>query len=133
MEGLPEIRQKYRKFCRKKPEKQRTFEEKQMVYEEIRTETKRHRKESLAMDVRIMEELRLPADMKRYNPIITMCGKRRIVVENYKRLIEYGETTIRILTGIGTVRILGEQMRIVFYTEDTLKIVGEILSVEVVS
>lgn len=133
MKKAQEIREQYRRMFRKKPKKKANFAEKEVVYRELREREKKQRREGLTPGERIVEELRLPSDMLRNNPIITQCGRCKVVVENYKKLTEYEEESIRILTGIGTIRITGKRLQIVYYTEDVLKIVGYIKGVEVVS
>ncbi len=127
------LQKNYQKFAAKKPMKQSDFPEKAIIYREIRETERKCRKEGMTAGERIVEELRLPGDMLRGNPIVTMCGRCKVVVENYKKLVVYDEEGIRILTTIGSIVISGKRLRVVYYTEDVLKIVGYIYGVEVVS
>ncbi len=132
MKKSGEIRELYRHFVRKKPSKHAEFEQRQQVYRELRERDRIRRREGTPAGERIVEELRLPPDVLRGNPIVTMCGRGKLVIENYKKIVQYDEDIIRVLTGIGTVVVNGCRMHITFYSEDVLKIVGQINGVEVV-
>lgn len=132
MKKSGEIRELYRHFVRKKPSKRASFEDRSLVYRELRERDRARRREGTPAGERIIEELRLPPDVLCGNPIVTMCGRGKLVIENYKKIIQYDEDLIRVLTGIGTVVVNGCRMHITFYSEDVLKIVGLINGVEVV-
>ena len=72
----------------------------------------------------------LPKDVIFGVPIITMKGKLEVCVENYKGIMEYTDTLIRIRSKVGQIRVTGRNMQIEYYTNDEMKITGQIKSVE---
>ena len=82
-----------------------------------------------AMKSKIAEKLNIPEDISEGLPIVTITGKKEIYVENYRGLIEYGETCIRIQTKICRLTICGKHLEIVYYTNVDMKIVGEMESI----
>ena len=72
----------------------------------------------------------LPKDVLLGVPIITITGKQEVLLENHRGIIEYTSLLIRVQTKNGQVRITGNQLRIIYYTNDELKIGGRIECVE---
>lgn len=72
----------------------------------------------------------LPKDVILGVPIITMTGQLEVCVENYKGIMEYTDTLIRIRSKVGQIRVTGRNMQIEYYTNDEMKITGQIKSVE---
>ena len=72
----------------------------------------------------------LPKDVIFGVPIITMTGQLEVCVENYKGIREYTDTLIRIRSKVGQIRVTGRNMQIEYYTNDEMKITGQIKSVE---
>ncbi len=126
------IHQEFRKLKkRRKGRASRATEEQSVIYENIRKTEKSWKHSAVRYTERMVEELRLPPHVVAGNPLVHLLGSNRVVVENYKKLIDYQEECIRILTGIGSLHIQGEHLRIVFYTKDEIKIIGRINGVEV--
>ena len=61
---------------------------------------------------------------------MTITGKHEAYVENYMSLIEYTENQIRIQTRTCKLEIHGKQLEIVYYTNEEMKITGELLEVK---
>ena len=76
------------------------------------------------------EALNLPKDLTLGAVILTITGKHEAYVENYMSLIEYTENQIRIQTRTWKLEIHGEQLEIVYYTNEEMKITGELLEVK---
>lgn len=72
----------------------------------------------------------LPKDVILGVPIITMTGQLEVCVENYKGILEYTDTKIRIRSKIGQIKVVGENMQIEYYTNDEMKITGHIKTIE---
>ena len=51
-------------------------------------------------------------------------------LKNYRGIIEYTDTLIRVQTRAGQIRIQGKRLRIQYYTNDEMKITGRITSIE---
>lgn len=80
----------------------------------------------------ITSNAELPKDVVLGVPIITITGKQELLIENHRGIIEYTDHLIRVQTKNGQVRITGNQLRIIYYTNDELKISGQIVCVEYV-
>lgn len=76
------------------------------------------------------EALNLPKDLMLGAVIMTITGKHEAYVENYMSLIEYTENLIRIQTKTCKLEIGGERLYIDYYTNDEMKITGEIQEVK---
>ncbi|WP_461816039.1 sporulation protein YqfC [Faecalimonas sp.] len=72
----------------------------------------------------------LPKDVILGVPIITMTGQLEVYVENYKGILEYTDTMIRIRSKIGQIKVIGKNMQIEYYTNDEMKIIGHIKTIE---
>lgn len=72
----------------------------------------------------------LPKDVILGVPIITMTGQLEVCVENYKGILEYTDTMIRIRSKIGQIKVVGKNMQIEYYTNDEMKIIGHIKTIE---
>lgn len=78
----------------------------------------------------ITEALNLPKDLMLGAVIMTITGKHEAYVENYMSLIEYTKERIRIQTKTCKLEILGRNLYIDYYTNDEMKISGELLEVK---
>ena len=76
------------------------------------------------------DALQLPKDLTLGAVITTITGKHEAYVENYMSLIEYTENQIRIQTRTCKLEIHGKQLEIVYYTNEEMKITGELLEVK---
>lgn len=72
----------------------------------------------------------LPKDVLLGVPIVTMTGQIELCVENYRGIIEYADTLVRIKTKTGQIKIKGKGLQIEYYTKDEMKVFGHIISVE---
>ena len=79
---------------------------------------------------KLAETLELPKEIVLNMPRLTMVGNNDIVIENYKGIIEYEDSKVRINTGIGVVRITGDRLLIREITSEDVIISGVILSLE---
>lgn len=70
--------------------------------------------------------LQIPKDLALQESIVTMMGTCDIVIENYKKLEEYDRFHIKLRTHCGSLLISGENLVIVYYRMDELKITGQI-------
>lgn len=62
-------------------------------------------------------------------PVLELAGDRRILIENYIRVLEYGADCIGICVRYGTVCIHGSCLKIARMTRANLVIVGSIDSI----
>ena len=84
----------------------------------------------MSVKEQMTEALNLPKDLTLGAVILTITGKHEAYVENYMSLIEYTENQIRIQTRTCQLEIHGEQLAIVYYTNEEMKITGELLEVK---
>ena len=76
------------------------------------------------------DALNLPKDLMLGAVIVTITGKHEAYVENYMSLVEYTEELIRIQTKTCKLEIYGVHLYIDYYTNDEMKITGEIQEVK---
>ena len=79
----------------------------------------------------VSELLKLPTDVVCGDTRISMIGKRKVKIENYRSILVYSETLIKIQARHQIVIIEGKQMRIRYYDQDEMEILGRITSVSV--
>ncbi len=84
----------------------------------------------MSVKEQMTEALNLPKDLTLGAVILTITGKYEAYVENYMSLIEYTENQIRIQTRTCKLEIHGKQLEIVYYTNEEMKITGELLEVK---
>ena len=84
----------------------------------------------MSVKERLTDALNLPKDLTLGAVILTITGKHEAYVENYMSLIEYTDEMIRIQTRTCKLEIHGEQLEIVYYTNEEMKITGELLEVK---
>ena len=77
-----------------------------------------------------MDSLKLPKDLLLGASIVTLTGNHEAWIENYKGIIEYSDTIIRIRTKSGQIRISGKKLQVDLYTNDEIKLNGTIDSIE---
>ncbi len=103
------------------------------LYDSIDKEKKQEKAERITYLESLSNQLRLPSDMLAGAPIVTAIGRNEIYIENYKGILEYNNNFIRILTKIGRMNIEGKNLNIVYFTNDEMKIIGMIYSIDFVS
>ena len=81
---------------------------------------------------RISELSELPKDVALGIPMLTMIGQMEMIIENYRGIIEYTDILVRIHTKDGQIKVVGNSLKVDYYTNDEMKITGCIVSVEYV-
>ena len=74
----------------------------------------------------LSDRFKLPTDMLAGAPIIMATGKRQLTLENYKGLIEYTGTMIRVQTKTCKICIEGRKLNIDYFTNEEMRISGTI-------
>lgn len=72
----------------------------------------------------------LPKDLILGEAIVTILGRSDITVENYRGILAYESDKIRLLLKNGQIEISGRALNIDYYTNDDMKISGNIQKVE---
>ena len=86
---------------------------------------KRNKKESTLN--RILE---IPQEISTNEPKITIAGFKKMLIENYKVILEYQDIYIRIKTYIGIVNINGFNLKLGEMTDDDIMVTGDIETVD---
>lgn len=79
---------------------------------------------------KIAEASELPKDVVMGQPVVTILGRMELNIENYRGIIEYTDALIRIQTKVGQIRITGKKLRVDYYTNDDMKLTGQIEAIE---
>ncbi len=73
--------------------------------------------------------LGIPKDVALGEPVITITGRRNVYIENYNRIISFGEQEVRLQARTCKILVIGKRLKIEYYTKDDMLISGQILSV----
>lgn len=80
---------------------------------------------------KIDDILEMPKELYSQEPKITIVGFGEMIIENYKGILEYEDYFVRINTHIGSININGFNLKLEKMTEDDVKIIGKIESVDI--
>lgn len=75
----------------------------------------------------------LPKDVILGASVVTVLGSDEVHIENYRGIIEYTDSLIRVQTKGKQIRLCGKRLQIEYYTNDEMKITGCICSIEFVT
>lgn len=87
---------------------------------------KKKRKEESALN-RILE---VPKEISTNEPKITIAGFKKMLIENYKVILEYQDIYVRIKTFIGIINITGFNLKLGEMTSDDIVITGDIETID---
>lgn len=73
----------------------------------------------------LAETLKLPGDLVFQDAVITLTGDTQILIENYRGILEYSQSHILVQANRSRIRIQGEHLEILYYTNDEMKISGK--------
>ena len=73
--------------------------------------------------------MNLPTDVMCGDTRITWIGNTKLKVENYRSILIYSDCLIQIQAKFHSVKIEGEQMKIVYYDKDEMLVCGWIACV----
>lgn len=79
---------------------------------------------------KINEILEIPAEVYGKEQKLTVIGFNKILIENYKGILEYTENYIKLSTHIGLINISGYSLELQQMTEDDIMINGKLDSIE---
>ena len=75
---------------------------------------------------RASETLDLPKNLTMQFPRLILTGHRELFIENFRGILEYGDTTLRIATSGKTVRVVGHALTIKSIAAEEITIEGAI-------
>jgi sporulation protein YqfC len=76
-----------------------------------------------------MDTLDLPAETLPGVPKVTMLGRETVLVENHKGILEYGPGCVRLITGLGVLRIGGTELELLQLGSELVTVSGRADSV----
>ena len=76
------------------------------------------------------EILEIPVELSTNTPKITIVGFERLLIENYKGILEYQDYFVRVNTYIGIININGFNLQLEEMTSDDLLVIGKIENVD---
>ena len=79
---------------------------------------------------KIDEILEIPVELATNNPKITVVGFERVLIENYRGILEYQEYFVRLNTYVGIININGFNLKLEEMTTDDLLVTGKIDSID---
>ncbi len=88
---------------------------------------RKRKKESVSK--KIVNSLNIPEDVVFDIPRMTLYDNREMRIENYKTILEYEETNIKLALKEKFLEILGEKLEITVITDDEISIKGTITSI----
>lgn len=91
----------------------------------------RNRQDSDGVIRTISELLKLPVDVACSDTRIIMIGTRTLKIENYRSILVYSDTLIKIQAKQQIVMIHGTELKIRYYDQDEMEIQGRIHGVTI--
>ncbi len=88
------------------------------------------KKRKIGLD-KIDDLLEMPKELYSKEPKVTIVGFGEMIIENYKGILEYEDYFVRINTHIGSINVNGFNLKLEKMTEDDIKIIGKIESVDI--
>ena len=82
------------------------------------------------MKFRAAENLKLPKDVVLGEVLVSFLGRHSVVIKNYRGIILYTDTLIKLQAKTCRVAVSGSRLVIEYYTNEEMKINGLIKSME---
>ena len=76
------------------------------------------------------ENLRFPTDVMLGEVLLSFCGRCSVTVENYRGILAFDDTCIRLQAKNCRLQICGRRLKIDYYDQDAMRISGQIQSLE---
>ncbi len=105
-------------------------DQRKMISRSERTEQKKRASERLSYLEAISETLSLPQDILSGAPVLNIQGRNSLLLENYKKVLEYSDTNIRIQTKLYYLNIVGNDLKIQYYTKEEMRVDGVFRKIE---
>lgn len=78
----------------------------------------------------LAESLKLPRDAVSGETLLTAIGKNTLRVENYRSILIYSDTSIKLQAKRYKLSVSGRNLKIRYYDKDEMEIVGQIQDVK---
>jgi len=104
--------------------------QRKLINKNEKEEQKKRSSERLSYLEAISETLALPQEILAGAPVLNIQGRNSLLLENYKKVLEYSDMEIRIQTKLYYVTILGNDLKIQYCTKDEMRVDGVFRSIE---
>lgn len=74
----------------------------------------------------LVESMRLPQDVIKGETLLTFIGKSAVQIENYRNILLYTDTNIKVQAKRYRLSVSGKNLCIRYYDKDEMKITGRI-------
>ena len=91
---------------------------------------KKRSKKDKSIQSKISRILEIPPEISTNLPKVTVIGFKKMLIENYKGILEYQDFYIRISTYIGILNSNGNKLYLEEMTTDDLMVTGNIESID---
>jgi len=88
----------------------------------------REKAEEPPLRARVAALFELPQEIVLDLPLISVIGQSELRVENYKSLLEYSDTHIRVNTGSGVLKIEGRKLTLKQLTSESVTVTGVLVN-----
>ena len=88
------------------------------------------RKNQIKKESKIDKLLEIPKEISTTEPRLTNMGFNKMLIENYKMILEYQDFFIRISTQIGIININGFDLKLGEMTADEVLVTGKIENID---
>ena len=78
----------------------------------------------------VIEQLELPKDFVLKDALVTITGRRELLIENYKGILIYEDSFIKIQAKNCRIEITGTHLNIDYYTNEEMKITGFVQQIQ---
>lgn len=85
---------------------------------------------TMCIGERLADAASLPKDVVMGASVVTVLGSDEVIIENYRGIIEYTDSLVRVQTKGKQIRLCGKRLQVEYYTNDEMKITGCICSIE---
>ncbi len=79
---------------------------------------------------KLVNSLELPKDLMLGAAIVTVTGRRELLISNYKGILEYEDSFIKVQAKNCRILISGSHLAIDYYTNEEMKITGFIDTIQ---
>lgn len=79
---------------------------------------------------KVSGKLQIQEDIIAKAPILTGYGEHKLCIENYRSILEYTDSRVKIKTKTGKILVRGKHLIIAYYRDDSMCVVGDILAIE---
>ena len=80
---------------------------------------------------RVSDAVNIPKDVILGVPLFRLIGREEFYIENYRGILEYTDSLIRVQTKLGQIHIIGKGLEVIYYASDEMKIRGYIESLTI--